>query len=118
MRGWARRRARSFGHALRGIRFVALNERNGKYHIAHVAACALALPFLGPAPAALALVSLGCECVNTAIERAVDLMTEGERRKLAKVSKDAASAAVLCCLAASALTDLWCLWGAIGRLSA
>lgn len=109
MKGWVKRRVCSFGHAFRGIRFVALHERNGKYHIAHVAACALAMPFVGPLPATFALVALGSECMNTALERAVDLATDGERKGLAKISKDAASAAVLCCLAASALTDLWCV---------
>ena len=113
--GWIERRARSFGHAVRGIRYVALHERNGKYHLAHVAATAAALPFVGPAPVTLALVSLGMECVNTAVERSVDLASEGERGKLAKVSKDAASAAVLCCLAASAATDAWCLCSAVKR---
>ena len=109
MSSWIERRARSFGHAFRGIRFVARHERNGKYHLAHIVLCVLAFPLVGPLPVSLALIAFGCECFNTAIERAVDIAVEGERRKLAKISKDAASAAVLCCLAACGVADVWCL---------
>lgn len=104
--GWVKRRAASFGHAFRGLRWVALNERNGKYHIAHAAVCAMASPLVGPEPVAFALLSLGMECMNSAAERAVDLAVGGERKKLAKIGKDTASAAVLCSLTAAAIIDL------------
>ena len=114
--GWVKRRAASFGHAFRGLRWVALNERNGKYHIAHAVACLLLSPIISVLPFCAASVSLAMECMNSALERAVDIAVDGERRKLAKVAKDAASAAVLCCLVASVAIDVSCAVMAVARL--
>ena len=113
--GWIQRRAASFGHAFRGMRWVALHERNGKYHIGHVALCLLLAPALGVLPFCVAFISLGMECMNSALERAVDIAVEGERRKLARIAKDAASAAVLCCLIASVAADISCVIDTLSR---
>lgn len=116
---WIERRARSFGHAFRGIRWVVTHERNGKYHVMHVVIMALLLPLTGAFGAvavALALVAFGCECVNSGIERAVDLACDGEHAKLAKIAKDAASAAVLCMLTGAGIVDITAVIAGIQRL--
>lgn len=118
LKGFAARRARSFGHALRGLRWVAEHERNGKYHIAHCLACLAASPVAGPLPLCFSLLALGSECVNSGIERAVDLGTRGRKSDLARISKDAASAAVLCFLLASLAVDLLALADIASRIGA
>lgn len=113
---WLGRRARSFGHALRGIRWVVTHERNGKYHVAHTGVMLVLLPLTRePVTVALALAALGAECLNSGVERAVDVATD-EYEKNAKIAKDAASAAVLCVLVGSIITDVAALVSAIIRI--
>ena len=115
---WLGRRARSFGHALRGIRWVVTHERNGKYHVAHAGIMLALLPLTRePVTVALALTALGAECLNSGVERAVDVATD-EYEKNAKIAKDAASAAVLCVLAGSVLCDVCAIVTGIARLVA
>ena len=115
---WLDRRARSFGHALRGIRWVVTHERNGKYHVAHASVMLVLLPLTRePVTVALALAALGAECLNSGVERAVDVATD-EYEKNAKIAKDAASAAVLCVLAGSVLCDVCAIAAGVARLIA
>ena len=115
---WLHRRIRSFSHAVRGLSWVLRHERNGKYHLAHVIATVAILPFTQkPLTVALALAALGAECMNSGVERAVDVATD-EYEKNARIAKDAASAAVLCVLAGSALVDVIALASAIARILA
>lgn len=113
---WLHRRIRSFAHAIRGLAWVVRHERNGKYHIAHIAVMTLLLPLTQePVTVALALTALGAECLNSGVERAVDVATD-EYEKNAKIAKDAASAAVLCVLVGSIITDVAALVSAIIRI--
>lgn len=109
---------RSLSHAVRGLSWVVHHERNGKYHLAHVVATTLLLPLTcEPLTVALALASLGAECMNSSVERAVDVATD-EYEKNTRIAKDAASAAVLCVLAGSTLVDVIALASAIARVLA
>ena len=101
--------ARSFSHAWAGIRDTLRSERNMKIH------CAVALLviifgfFLHVSAMEWCLLSLsigivaGLELMNTAVEAAVDLVTE-EYAPLAKKAKDASAGAVLTAAAAAAVT--------------
>lgn len=115
---WIKRRAASFGHAIRGLVWVLKHERNGKYHLAHVVGTVLLLPLTAhPETVALAAVALGAECLNSGIERAVDVATS-DYQKNARIAKDAASAAVLCVLAGSVVIDIAAIIDTLSRLLA
>ena len=96
---------KSFGYAFRGIGYALVHERNMRIHFVcmvymytflavydffQVSRTQLALLFL-----ANALV-VAAELVNTAVERTVDLATDTYREN-AKIAKDTAAGAVLCC---------------------
>ncbi len=94
---------KSFTYAFAGIGYCLSRERNMRIHF-----CFTVYMFgfltvhdffevtkaeIGILLALCALV-LSLECVNTAVEKAVDLVTK-EKKELAKLSKDAAAGAVL-----------------------
>lgn len=90
-----------FKFAAEGLLYVFRHERNMRIHgtAAAVAAAVGAWVRLDRGEwlwitACIALVWL-TECVNTAVERAVDAAVGSERHPLAKAAKDAAAAAVL-----------------------
>lgn len=92
----------SFKWALAGIWQATRTGRNMKIHWA-AAAVAIGLgAWLGLGPGEWAAVALSCaavlgvECMNTAVEAAVDLASP-ERHPLAKRAKDCAAGAVLLC---------------------
>lgn len=92
--------ASSFRHAFDGIISCIRRERNMKIHLSFTAAV-IAAGILFKISATEWLVCLvlfglvmALELVNTAIEEAVDLVTE-ERKPLAKLAKDSAAGAVL-----------------------
>lgn len=95
--------AKSFVYAFRGITYCIVHERNMRIHL-----CFTAFMFgfltvhdffevsrtqLAVLIATCALV-LALECVNTAVEKAIDLETK-EKNPLAAIAKDAAAGAVL-----------------------
>jgi diacylglycerol kinase len=95
-----KRLRKSFGHAWQGIRFVWSSEQNFRIHTA-AAAVAVAMGVMLSISVTewiivILLISgmMALETMNTAIEKAVDLVTP-EYHPLAKISKDAAAAAVL-----------------------
>jgi diacylglycerol kinase (ATP) len=97
---WVKGRAQSFAHDGRGILLLCLTQWNFRIHIvAALVAVMMGFYFQITAMewlilvAAIALV-LCAEAVNTAIERAVDLL-EPELHPLARDAKDLAAAAVL-----------------------
>lgn len=91
---------RSFGYAFEGIRTGILKERNMKIHCLAVILVTAAGTFLGLSAVEwcicllLFALVISLELVNTAVEAAVDLVTE-ERKPLAKIAKDTAAGAVL-----------------------
>ncbi len=95
--------AKSFVYAFRGITYCIAHERNMRIHLCFTAFMFGFLTFhdffeitrtqFAVLIAVCSLV-MALECVNTAVEKAVDLETK-EMNILAKVSKDAAAGAVL-----------------------
>ncbi len=90
---------RSFGYALQGIFRTVKEERNFRIHlVAVVLVTWLACLYEVTAGQALVLVILfglvlSLELINTAVEKAVDLVTS-EKHPLAKKAKDASAGAV------------------------
>jgi len=97
---------RSFKYAGRGFLHCVRNERNFRIHITaamYALALGRALDVSRSEWAALILtiaVVLSAECMNTAIENAVEITTKTPH-PLARAAKDAAAGAVLVCAAAS-----------------
>lgn len=90
----------SFGWAAQGIMAAIRQERNFRFHLVALAYLCYFQHFydLNQGELALLLLCAGlvlcCELLNTAIERAVDLLSPGYH-PLAKLAKDAAAGAVL-----------------------
>ncbi len=97
---WAKGRARSFAHAGRGILLLCLTQWNFRIHLfASLVAVIFGFYFQFVAIEWLVLVGaiglvLCAEALNTAIERAVDLL-EPKLHPMARDAKDFAAAAVL-----------------------
>lgn len=93
---------RAFSCAWKGIVYTARTQRNMKIHLALGAAAMLLGVALGIDAASWAAIAicivlvLAAECLNTAIESVVDLVSPGYA-ELAKHAKDCAAGAVLVC---------------------
>jgi len=94
------RRLAAFGFAWDGLRYISRTQPNWRIHLA-IASVALVLGFiLRVTPTELAVLALtigfvlALECVNTAVESAVDALG-GAPSFAAKCAKDSAAAAVL-----------------------
>lgn len=105
----------SLGHAFRcaadGIRCAVVSQRNFKIHLAVGAVAlvlAVALGLDGPSVAVVVLcvaLVMAAECVNTAVEAVVDLVSPGYH-ELARRAKDCAAGAVLICAGGSLAVGL------------
>ena len=97
---WAKRRAKSFTHAGRGVLLLCLTQWNFRIHlIAALVAVSLGFYFHISAIEWVILATviglvLCAEALNTAIERMVDLL-EPDHHPVARDAKDLAAAAVL-----------------------
>ena len=104
-------RARSFGHAFRGLWYVLRTQRNAWIHaLATLLVAALALWLRLPLRDwAVLLVTVALvwtsEFINTALEAVVDLASP-QQHPLAKVGKDVGAAAVLIAALISVLIGL------------
>ena len=101
----------SFRYAAAGIVSVIRRERNMKIHLA-VTALVIIFGFVLGITRTEWLICIGLfglvmalEAVNTAVESAVDLVTE-EKRPMAKLAKDAAAGAVLIAAICAAVIGL------------
>ena len=101
----------SFRYATAGIVSVIRRERNMKIHLA-VTALVIIFGFVLGITRTEWLICIGLfglvmalEAVNTAVESAVDLVTE-EKRPMAKLAKDAAAGAVLIAAICAAVIGL------------
>lgn len=104
---WAAR-AKSFGHAWRGLRCVLHEEHNARLHLgAAITAVGIGLLLRLPAGQwawiilSIALVFFA-EILNTAIEHLCDVVSPGPNPSVAK-AKDIAAAGVLVCAVAAVL---------------
>ena len=109
---------KSFGYAFKGITYCLSHERNMRIHLCFMV---YMFGFLGVydffevTRTQLALLIAVCalvlslEAVNTAVEKAVDLVTE-EIKAFAKISKDAAAGAVLISAIAAVGVGISILW--------
>ncbi len=95
---------KSFVFAFRGLGYCLVNERNMRVHfccLGYMLFFLLRYDFFTVTKiqwAVLALAAalvIAAECVNTALERAVDTAARGEKSENAKIAKDAAAGAVL-----------------------
>ena len=93
---------KSFGYAFEGIFHTIRRERNMQIHCAAVVLVILLGCLLHISKEEWIICLMGLECVNTAVEAVVDLVTK-ERRPLAKKAKDAAAGAVLIAAIMSAI---------------
>ena len=106
-----RRMAAPFRWALSGIWQATRTQRNMKIHWAAAVGAIGLGAWLGLGPGEWAAVVLSCaavlgaECMNTAVEAAVDLASPG-RHPLAKRAKDCAAGAVLLCAIGAAATGV------------
>lgn len=97
-------------YALNGLVEITKNEKSFRLQIVLfvvgiIVACSLAIDFVSKAILAVSLfIPLIAEVINSAIERAVDLVTF-EHHELAKRAKDAGAALVF--LALSMLAVIW-----------
>ncbi|MBR8461287.1 diacylglycerol kinase [Campylobacter sp. faydin G-105] len=102
-------------YALDGLAEIYKNENSFKIELCLIAmliAVSFALPFeafMRLSTIVSLLFVLFAECINSAIERVVDLVTS-EICPLAKVAKDAGSAAVFISISIAVLTWLFAIW--------
>ncbi|MGI4833244.1 MAG: diacylglycerol kinase family protein [Janthinobacterium lividum] len=121
--GLLRRRAASFGHALRGVAAALRTELHLQFHaVASVVVLALGA-YLGLSRTEWALVALAvggvwaAELANTAIEALTDLVSPGYHPLAGRAKDVAAGAVLLAALAALAVGVLvlvpkaWARWG-------
>lgn len=106
-RAWQRRKwqtasvAESFYHAFRGFGIAFGSERNLRIHsvvalLVVIAAVVLRVDMLGACLLTMAVgLVIVAELVNTALERFVDVATDGAYHRLARDAKDVAAAAVM-----------------------
>ena len=95
---------KSFVYAFKGVAFGILNERNMRVHftcLAYMAFFLLRYDFFQVSRTQAAILAIAAalvivaEYINTAVERAVDTASKGERSENAQIAKDTAAGAVL-----------------------
>jgi len=114
--------ARSFEHAYRGIVYAVRTQRNMRIHTVVAALVLVASLLVGVSPLELAALLLTImlvfvtEMLNTALEFAVDLVTE-DYHPLAKLAKDVSAGAVLVSSIGAVLVGYLILADDLGPLS-
>ncbi|MBO5360361.1 MAG: diacylglycerol kinase family protein [Clostridia bacterium] len=95
---------KSFVYAFKGVVFAVANERNMRVHLcclAYMAFFLLRYDFFEVSRTQAAILALAAalvivsEYINTAVERAVDTASKGEKSESARIAKDTAAGAVL-----------------------
>lgn len=113
---------RSFGYAFCGIARCIRTQRNMRFHIGAAGAVLMlgVICEVSRSEALALLLTVGgvpaLECVNTAIENAVDLASKGEISDHAKAAKDCAAGAVLVFSLAAVGVALAVFGGRIGQI--
>lgn len=95
---------KSFVYAFRGLGYCIAHERNMRVHfccLAYMAFFLLRYDFFVVTRTQAAILAVAAalvivaEYINTAVERAVDTATKGEKTETARIAKDTAAGAVL-----------------------
>lgn len=92
---------KGFTYAGKGLLYCVRTQRNMRFHVGFAVLVLMLALICGVSTteSCLLFISIGgvfaLECINTAIESAVDLITDGRRHKLAGIAKDCAAGAVL-----------------------
>ena len=114
--------ARSFKHAYRGLVYAVRTQRNMRFHVVASAAVLILSLLVGVSKLELAMLVLVilavfvAEMFNTAMEFAVDLVTQ-EYHPLAKLAKDVSAGAVLVASIAAVLVGYLILGDDLGPFS-
>ena len=114
--------ARSFEHAYRGLIYAVRTQRNMRFHVVAATLVLIASLLVGVSKLQLGLLVLVIlfvfvtEMFNTALEFAVDLVTD-EYHPLAKLAKDVSAGAVLVSSIGSVLVGYLILADDLGPLS-
>jgi diacylglycerol kinase len=102
---------RGFGYAARGVWLCLRRERNFRFHLAVTAYVLAFAPYFSLSPVEWAVLCLTfgsvlcAELVNSAVERAVDRISE-EKHPLSAAAKDLAAGAVLVSAVIAAVVGL------------
>ena len=109
----------SFVYAFKGIAFGILNERNMRVHftcLAYMIFFLLRYDFFSVSRTQAAILAVAAalvivaEYINTAVERAVDTASKGEKSENARIAKDTAAGAVLIAALFSVAVGIIILW--------
>ena len=115
MSDFLRSRLRSFGFAFSGLRYVLKTQKNAWIHFVISLAVILLGIWLGiSAPSwAIIFLTMGlvwtAECLNTAVESILDLVSP-QHNPIAKIGKDVAAAAVLVSAISAVMVGI-CIFG-------
>ncbi|MGN0692076.1 MAG: diacylglycerol kinase family protein [Oscillospiraceae bacterium] len=107
---------KGFAYAFKGIIYCIRTQRNMRFHICAMGAVIFLSSFYDLSRSECALLALvfasviSSEAVNTAVEAAVDLTTEGKRSFLAEKAKDCAAGAVLISAVFAAAAGIFLFW--------
>ena len=105
----------SFSYALSGVIYCIKNERNFRIHLVAALYLLYFSKFYAFSKAEFntllitIMLVLFAEITNTAIETAVNILSP-QYHRLAKISKDVAAAAVLCCAVISVIVGINLFW--------
>lgn len=107
---------KAFSYAASGIHHAIIRERNFRFHLcAAITLCMLSVFYdFSKVEYCLLFICMGmvitAEMINTAIESAVDLASDGKKSSSAKAAKDCAASAVLVSAVFSAVCGLILFW--------
>lgn len=107
---------KSFAYAAEGIAYAVRNERNFRFHLCAAVFVLWASGFYEFSPGEYCVMFLciglvtSAELINTAVEKAVDLQTDGKYDGRAKAAKDCSAGAVLISSFFAALCGIKLFW--------
>ena len=110
---------KSFVYAFRGLGFCLVNERNMRVHfccLAYMVFFLLRYDFFVVTRTQAAILAVAAalvivaEYINTAVERAVDTASKGEKTETARIAKDTAAGAVLAAAIFAVVTGIIILY--------
>lgn len=110
---------KSFVYAFRGLGYCLVNERNMRVHfccLAYMVFFLVRYDFFAVTRTQAAILAVAAalvivaEYINTAVERAVDTASKGEKSETARIAKDTAAGAVLAAAIFAVVTGIIILY--------